>query len=77
MTDLTHTTLLFVYRQLQEAFTEQLTQVYSHYHRQLRNDLLVIATLLASTCKDAPFIETGFVKQLTLYATFQEGEKKI
>lgn len=58
--------------QLRDAFVFQLTQGYSHYDRQLRNDLLVIATLVASQCPDAPFVETGFAKQLTLFATFQE-----
>lgn len=50
-----------------------MTQGYSHYDRQLRNDLLVISSLVAESCPDAPFVETGFVKQLTLFATFQEG----
>lgn len=58
--------------QLRDAFIYQLTQGYSHYDRQLRNDLLVIATMVASKCPNAPFVETGFVKQLTLFATFQE-----
>ncbi|BFZ02069.1 hypothetical protein BsWGS_05107 [Bradybaena similaris] len=57
---------------LQDAFVYQLTQGYSHYDRQLRNDLLVLATLIAFHCPDAPFVETGFAKQLTLFATFQE-----
>lgn len=58
--------------QLRDAFIYQLTQGYSHYDRQLRNDLLVLATLIASHCPDAPFVETGFAKQLTVFATFQE-----
>lgn len=58
--------------QLRDAFVYQLTQGYSHYDRQLRNDLLVIANLVAASCPNAPFVETGFVKQLTLFATFQE-----
>ncbi|XP_046371006.1 cilia- and flagella-associated protein 69-like [Haliotis rufescens] len=58
--------------QLQDAFIFELTQGYSHYDRQLRNDLLIIATLVASHCPEAPFVETGFSKQLTLFATFQE-----
>lgn len=59
--------------QLRDAFVYQLTQGYSHYGRQLRNDLLVIAMLVAAKCPNAPFVETGFAKQLTLFATFQEG----
>lgn len=60
--------------QLRDAYIFQLTQGYSHYDRQLRNDLLVIASLVASICPQAPFIETGFAKQLVLFATFQEGK---
>ncbi|XP_059159997.1 cilia- and flagella-associated protein 69-like isoform X2 [Physella acuta] len=58
--------------QLRDAFVYEMTQGYSHYDRQLRNDLLVIATLVAYQCPQAPFVETGFAKQLTLFATFQE-----
>lgn len=58
--------------QLRDAFIYQLTQGYSHYDRQLRNDLLVLTSLIASKSPDAPFVETGFAKQLTLFATFQE-----
>ncbi|KAI8777748.1 cilia- and flagella-associated protein 69 isoform X1 [Biomphalaria glabrata] len=58
--------------QLRDAFVYQMTQGHSHYDRQLRNDLLVIATLVAYQCPKAPFVETGFAKQLTLFATFQE-----
>lgn len=58
--------------QLRDAFIYQLTQGYSHYDRQLRNDLLVLASIVASKCPDAPFVETGFAKQLVLFATFQE-----
>ena len=62
------------YSQLRDAFIHQLTQGYSHYDRQLRNDLLVISTLIGSFCQDAPFVETGFAKQIILLSTFQEGE---
>ena len=64
-----------VYSQLRDAFVQQLTQGYSHYDRQLRNDLLVIASIISTVCIEAPFIETGFVKQITMFATFQEGIK--
>ena len=60
--------------QLQEAFIQQLTQGFSHFHSQLRNDLLIIASSIARANPQAPFVETGFVKQLTLFATFQEGD---
>lgn len=65
------------YSQLRDAFIFELTQGYSHYDRQLRNDLLVIASLVASKCTEAPFVETGFAKQLTTFATFQEGIKNL
>ncbi|CAL1536351.1 unnamed protein product [Lymnaea stagnalis] len=58
--------------QLRDAFVYQLTQGYSHFDRQLRNDLLVISTLVAYQCPKAPFVETGYAKELTLFATFQE-----
>lgn len=58
--------------QLRDAFIQQLTQGYSHYDRQLRNDLLVLASLVAKVNINAPFVEAGFVKQLVLFTTFQE-----
>jgi len=58
--------------QLRDAFIQQLTQGYSHYDRQLRNDLLVLASLVARVNIKAPFIEAGFVKHLVLFSTFQE-----
>ena len=64
---------LYACSQIRDAFIHQLTQGYSHYDRQLRNDLMVLASLIATLCLDAPFVETGFVKQLALFATFQEG----
>ncbi|XP_071947275.1 cilia- and flagella-associated protein 69-like isoform X2 [Antedon mediterranea] len=57
---------------LRDAFLAQMTQGYSHYDRQLRNDLLVLVSLAESHCPYAPFIESGFAKQLILFATFQE-----
>lgn len=61
------------FSQLRDAFVYQLTQGYSHYDRQLRNDLLVLASIIATKCPNAPFVETGFAKQLVLFSTFQEG----
>ncbi|KAL7976545.1 hypothetical protein Chor_008494 [Crotalus horridus] len=56
---------------LKEAFTNLLIHGFRHYDRQLRNDILVIATLVAQN-PGAPMIETGFAKQLILFATFDE-----
>uniref|UniRef100_UPI00398EBC39 cilia- and flagella-associated protein 69-like isoform X2 n=1 Tax=Pristiophorus japonicus TaxID=55135 RepID=UPI00398EBC39 len=56
---------------LKEAFLNQMINGYRHSDRQLRNDLLVIATILAESPL-VPMIETGFTKQLILFATFPE-----
>ncbi|KAI8483595.1 Cilia and flagella associated protein 69 [Branchiostoma belcheri] len=56
---------------LRDAFCQQLTKGHSHYDRQLRNDLLVLATLVAQS-KDTHFIETGYAKELVLFTTFSE-----
>lgn len=56
---------------LKDSFVRLLTSGYRHYDRQLRNDLLVIATLIAeNNC--SPLVESGFAKQLILFATFPE-----
>ncbi|XP_032242668.2 cilia- and flagella-associated protein 69 isoform X2 [Nematostella vectensis] len=57
---------------LKDGFLKQIKEGYSHADRQLRNDLLVISSLVASCCADAPFVETGFTKVLVLFATFTE-----
>ncbi|XDV33391.1 hypothetical protein PO909_003815 [Leuciscus waleckii] len=56
---------------LKEAFLNQLLNGFRHYDRQLRNDLLVLLSLIASN-PNAPLIESGFVKHLTLIVTFPE-----
>ncbi|XP_063040762.1 cilia- and flagella-associated protein 69-like [Engraulis encrasicolus] len=56
---------------LKEAFLNQLQNGYRNYDQQLRNDLLVISTLIAENPK-APLIESGFAKQLVHFATFPE-----
>nr|XP_056713070.1 cilia- and flagella-associated protein 69 [Euleptes europaea] len=56
---------------LKEAFTTLLLRGSRNYDRQLRNDILVISTLIAQN-PGAPMIETGFAKQLILFATFVE-----
>ncbi|NWX15769.1 CFA69 protein, partial [Aegotheles bennettii] len=56
---------------LKEVFVDLLTHGFRHYDRQLRNDLLVIATLVAEN-PAAPMIESGFTKLLLVIATFTE-----
>ncbi|XP_053324126.1 cilia- and flagella-associated protein 69 [Spea bombifrons] len=56
---------------LKDSFVGLLTNGYKHYDCQLRNDLLVIATLIAEN-SGPPMIESGFAKQLILFATFSE-----
>ncbi|CAF0790318.1 unnamed protein product [Didymodactylos carnosus] len=57
---------------LQEAFLGQVTQSYSRYHCQCRNDILVVCSLIISIKPDAPFVETSFAKQLLLFASYPE-----
>jgi len=59
--------------QLRDAFVYQLTQGFSHFDRQLRNDLLVIISLISTTSVDIPYVQSGLAKHLALFATFQEG----
>ncbi|KAM6314866.1 cilia- and flagella-associated protein 69-like [Aegotheles albertisi] len=56
---------------LKEVFVDLLMHGFRHYDRQLRNDLLVIATLVAEN-PAAPMIESGFTKLLLVIATFTE-----
>nr|CAB3227189.1 uncharacterized protein C7orf63 [Phallusia mammillata] len=56
---------------LKQAFKELMVSGCSNYEKQLRNDLLVITTLVAQNL-DSPIVETGFAKQLILFATFSE-----
>jgi hypothetical protein len=58
--------------QLRDAFIYQLVQGFSHFDRQLRNDLLVIISCIGSKCPEVPLIQVGFVKQLAILASFQE-----
>ncbi|NWR90911.1 CFA69 protein, partial [Furnarius figulus] len=55
---------------LKEVFVDAL-HGFRHCDHQLRNDLLVIATLLAEN-PAVPMIETGFAKLLIVLATFTE-----
>ncbi|NXJ15845.1 CFA69 protein, partial [Odontophorus gujanensis] len=56
---------------LKEVFVELLINGFRHYDRQLRNDLLVIATLVAENSA-VPMIESGFTVLLIVLATFTE-----
>ncbi|KAF6022274.1 CFAP69 [Bugula neritina] len=57
---------------LRDAFMQTLTTGFSTYDRQIRNDLLVLMTLVLAASSKSPFLETGLIKQLSLLATFQE-----
>ncbi|XP_066571504.1 cilia- and flagella-associated protein 69 isoform X2 [Amia ocellicauda] len=56
---------------LKEAFVNLLLNGHRRSDLQLRNDLLLICTVVAGNPK-APLIESGFAKQLILFATFPE-----
>ncbi|XP_030203728.1 cilia- and flagella-associated protein 69 isoform X1 [Gadus morhua] len=56
---------------LKEAFLHQLLRGSRQYDLQLRNDLLVITTLIAQIPK-SPLIESLFAKQLVVFVTFPE-----
>uniref|UniRef100_A0A8C3L6F5 Cilia and flagella associated protein 69 n=1 Tax=Chrysolophus pictus TaxID=9089 RepID=A0A8C3L6F5_CHRPC len=58
---------------LKEVFVDRLINGFRHYDRQLRNDLLVIATLVAENSA-APMIESGFTMLLIVLATFTEAK---
>ncbi|XP_038171555.1 cilia- and flagella-associated protein 69 isoform X2 [Arvicola amphibius] len=56
---------------LKEVFKNLFMRGHSHYDRQLRNDILVITTIIAQN-PGAPMIECGFTRDLILFATFNE-----
>ncbi|NXH29702.1 CFA69 protein, partial [Myiagra hebetior] len=56
---------------LKEVFVDLLLHGFRHCDYQLRNDLLVIATLVAENLA-APMIESGFAELLIVLATFTE-----
>ncbi|XP_037363402.1 cilia- and flagella-associated protein 69 isoform X1 [Talpa occidentalis] len=56
---------------LKEVFRNLIIKGFSHYDRQLRNDILVITTIIAQN-PGAPMIECGFTRDLILFATFIE-----
>ncbi|CAH3198070.1 unnamed protein product [Porites evermanni] len=57
---------------LKDAFIKQIRDGYSLADRQLRNDLLVISSLVVSLCPTSPFLETGFTRLIVVLATFTE-----
>ncbi|NWT49598.1 CFA69 protein, partial [Erythrocercus mccallii] len=56
---------------LKEVFLDLLTRGFRHCDHQLRNDLLVVASLLAENSA-VPIIESGFAKLLIVLGTFTE-----
>ncbi|KAM9651531.1 cilia- and flagella-associated protein 69 [Trichechus inunguis] len=56
---------------LKEVFKNLFIRGFSNYDRQLRNDILVITTIIAQN-PGAPMIESGFTQDLILFATFDE-----
>ncbi|XP_035286559.1 cilia- and flagella-associated protein 69-like isoform X2 [Anguilla anguilla] len=56
---------------LKDALLHQILNGFQQFDQQLRNDLLVIITLIADN-PSAPLIESGLAKQLILFATFPE-----
>uniref|UniRef100_A0A8C2YMB3 Cilia and flagella associated protein 69 n=1 Tax=Chinchilla lanigera TaxID=34839 RepID=A0A8C2YMB3_CHILA len=56
---------------LKEVFKNLFMRGFSHYDRQLRNDILVITTIIAQN-QGAPMIECGFTRDLILFTTFNE-----
>uniref|UniRef100_A0A672IRI8 Cilia- and flagella-associated protein 69 ARM repeats domain-containing protein n=1 Tax=Salarias fasciatus TaxID=181472 RepID=A0A672IRI8_SALFA len=60
---------------LKEAFLNQLLNSSQNFHLQLRNDLLVVTTLIAEN-PNAPLIESLFAKELVVFATFPEMKSR-
>ncbi|XP_061112007.1 cilia- and flagella-associated protein 69-like [Conger conger] len=56
---------------LKDALQHQFLNAFQQADQQLRNDLLVIITLIADN-PNAPLIESGLAKLLVLFATFPE-----
>ncbi|XP_070280313.1 cilia- and flagella-associated protein 69 isoform X2 [Myotis yumanensis] len=56
---------------LKEVFKYLFTRGFSDYDRQLRNDILVITTIISQN-PEAPMVECGFTRDLILFATFNE-----
>ncbi|XP_016396265.1 cilia- and flagella-associated protein 69-like [Sinocyclocheilus rhinocerous] len=56
---------------LKDVFLHLLLKGFRHHEHQLRNDLLVLLSLIAEK-PGAPLIESGFLKHLTPFLTFPE-----
>lgn len=56
---------------LKEVFKNLFMRSFSHYDCQLRNDILVISTVIVQN-PGMPMIECGFPKDLVLFANFNE-----
>ncbi|XP_036184152.1 cilia- and flagella-associated protein 69 isoform X1 [Myotis myotis] len=56
---------------LKEVFKHLFIRGFSDYDRQLRNDILVITTIISQN-PEAPMVECGFTRDLILFATFNE-----
>ncbi|XP_016117907.1 cilia- and flagella-associated protein 69-like [Sinocyclocheilus grahami] len=56
---------------LKDVFLHLLLKGFRHHERQLRNDLLVLLSLIAEK-PGTPLIESGFLKHLTPFLTFPE-----
>lgn len=57
---------------LHATFTYQMSHCCSLTDRQLRNDILIIISLVASKCTMSAIIESGLVKTLSLFCTSPE-----
>ena len=49
-----------------------LTCCSSQADRQLRNDILVVITLIISKCPEAPLVESGLAKTIAAYTSYPE-----
>eukprot|EP00794_Sanderia_malayensis_P003621 gene3621-4134_t len=57
---------------LQESFINCIQTCSGQADRQFRNDLLILCTLVASRCQDAPFLVCGFTRTLSLLTSYPE-----
>ena len=57
---------------LQSVFINQMSQCTSYADRQLRNDIVVIISLIALKYPLAPFVECGLTKTIAVYSIYPE-----